>query len=492
MFPHSRNSRRATGWRLLFVGLWLASGTAAAEFSVSDGRIVDADGQIIELRGVNWYGMDVGRRAVGGLHLRNYRAIIDEMVAAGFNAVRLPFCPGLAQMPPLPRDWYWINRNLNPGLYAANGDGLRPIEVLRRVVDELDRRGVYFLLDHHRDVCHLDQGFTIPPLWYSDHYSEQDWLDDLVAMARSFAGHRRFLGMDLKNEPHGAAQWGTGNRRLDWRLAAQRAGAAVLEAAPGSLVFVEGIAKNAHCNGDYEWWWSNWGGNLARQACEPIDLPADKLVFAPHVYGMTNGFLGVDTPYFFTTDARNARENPGRPADLRTAMPEVWDQFFGRLVEPGYGRQAVAIGEFGARNGRFHPTRDPLWYRADDSPAENLARKRATKKNRDRDQPWAEAIIGYLTEKGIHDSFWWALNGDGPIGGIYYGEQTPRPDGRVVPADQWTRMREDIVSPDPRQPGLLNRYWAKAACFDGLDNDRDGLSDEEDPQCQAALGLRPR
>lgn len=479
----------ALNWRsLMALCLTLVTSVATAGFEVRDGRIVDRDGQVVELRGINWYGMDVGRRAVGGLHVRNYKALIDEMAAAGFNAVRLPFCPGLTRMPALPRDWYWINRDLNPDLYKSNGDGRRPIDILQRVVAALDQRGFYFLLDHHRDVCHLDQGFTIPELWYSAHYSEQAWLDDLVAVARVFAGHPRFLGLDLKNEPHGEAQWGTGNRRLDWRLAAQRAAAAVMQVAPDSLVFVEGVANNAHCEGDFPWWWSNWGGNLARQACQPIDLPANKLVFAPHVYGMTNGFLGVDTPYFFTTDARNARKRPGRPEDLKFAMPEVWDQFFGRLVEPRHGRHAVVIGEFGARNGRFHPTKDPLWYRSEDSRAENLARKASTRKNRDRDQPWAEAITGYLTEKGIHDSFWWALNGDGPIGGIYYGEQTPRPDGQVVASDQWTRMREDIVSSDPRNPGLLNRYWAKAACFDGLDNDQDGRTDQEDPQCQSALG----
>jgi len=49
------------------------------------------------------------------------------------------------------------------------------------------------------------------------------------------------MGIDLKNEPHGAATWGMNSPSTDWNSAAERAGAAVLKANPNILIFVEGV-----------------------------------------------------------------------------------------------------------------------------------------------------------------------------------------------------------------------------------------------------------
>lgn len=71
---------------------------------------------------------------------------------------------------------------------------------------------------------------------------------------------------DLKNEPHGCASWGDGVLRTDWRLAAERLGAAVLEVNPHLLVFVEGVERNATVQPKESCW---WGGHIqaAAQVC---------------------------------------------------------------------------------------------------------------------------------------------------------------------------------------------------------------------------------
>ena len=48
-------------------------------------------------------------------------------------------------------------------------------------------------------------------------------------------------GADLHNQPHGEATWGDGNMSTDWRLAAERAGNAILAINPDWLIVVEGI-----------------------------------------------------------------------------------------------------------------------------------------------------------------------------------------------------------------------------------------------------------
>jgi endoglucanase len=68
---------------------------------------------------------------------------------------------------------------------------------------------------------------------------------------------------DLNNEPHGCASWGDGDMKTDWRLAAQRLGAVVLEANPRLLVFVEGVENNAVVQPGEACW---WGGHVAAAA----------------------------------------------------------------------------------------------------------------------------------------------------------------------------------------------------------------------------------
>src|SRR5919198_985739 len=83
---------------------------------------------------------------------------------------------------------------------------------------------------------------------------------------RDAQGHAvRLSGIDLHNEPHDQATWGDSNRATDWRLAAERAGNAVLRVNPHLLIFVEGVQ---FYDGDNYW----WGGNLEGAAAAPVRL----------------------------------------------------------------------------------------------------------------------------------------------------------------------------------------------------------------------------
>ena len=83
-----------------------------------------------------------------------------------------------------------------------------------------------------------------------------------------------------------ATPWarGTGDEATDWRLAAERIGAAVLVLEPRLLVFVEGVGGN--CCPVATRQPAFWGGALDSAAAAPVRLPVpEKLVFSPHVYG---------------------------------------------------------------------------------------------------------------------------------------------------------------------------------------------------------------
>lgn len=391
-------------WPLL--ALILAAGTAEA-YTVEQGTLRDGNSQPLTLRGVNWFGFETSDHVVHGLWARNWKDMIAQIKAVGFNAVRIPVCPGTLAGSRVSS----VNTTLNPDLA-----GRTSLEVLDRVLGEFDRQGLHILLDHHR----LDCNGGISELWYDPGHGEQDWIDDLVFMARRYRNLPHFLGIDLKNEPHGTATWGLGRPATDWNSAAERAARAVLEAAPDILIFVEGIQDNPSCSGPVPHW---WGGNLEPLACHPLAIPANRLVLSPHVYGPDV----YDQPYFNATDfPRN--------------LPAIWDAHFGRFRATGH---VIAIGEAGGRYGHGG------------NPG---------------DKTWQDAFIAYLGQRDIRHLFYWAWNpNSGDTGGIL------QDDWKTVWQDKLDLLGR-LWGAAPPPPG--------PACADGQDNDGDGLVDHPaDPGC---------
>jgi endoglucanase len=234
-------------------GRWVSRAQTSG-YTVQAGAIHDPQGNPVQLRGVNWFGFETGDHVVHGLWARNWRDMIAQMKSLGFNAVRLPFCPATLQGASVNS----INYSLNPDLAGKNS-----LQILDLVMAELDAQGLYILADHHRPDCN-----AISELWYTNSYSEQQWIADLVFVAERYAHLPHFFAVDLKNEPHGAATWGVGNAATDWNAAAERAGAAVLAANPDLLIFVAGIQENPTCSSTTNHW---WGGNLEPLACTRSD-----------------------------------------------------------------------------------------------------------------------------------------------------------------------------------------------------------------------------
>jgi endoglucanase len=195
--------------------------------------IVDAHGERVHLRAVNWYGAESSDFVVAGLHRARLESIAALIRAQGFNAVRLP----------------WSNQLLesNPGvdarLVAANPElaGLHAMEIYDRVVSALTKAGIMVIPDNHNSdaewCCDNDDGNT---LWYNQRYPQSRWLADWRAMAARYKSNPLVVGVDLRNEPRFNAVWG-GPDETNWQKAAVLGGNAVLEVNPHLLIFVEGI-----------------------------------------------------------------------------------------------------------------------------------------------------------------------------------------------------------------------------------------------------------
>ncbi len=290
----------------------MSSPLGAGALRTDGGNIVDADGLVVHISGVNWFGLETSTFAPQGLWARSLNDMLDQMVQAGFNTIRLPYSNQLFDASSLPNG---IDFQKNPDL-----QGLTGLQIMDQVIQRAGERNLKVILDRHRPTAAAQS-----ELWYTDRVSEQRWIDDWVMLAGRYRGNPTVIGADLHNEPHGPATWGDGNPQTDWRAAAQRAGNAVLKANPDWLIIVEGIEHQGN-----DWYW--WGGNLSLAGQLPVELAVpNKLVYEAHDYGP-----GVATQRWF------------QASDFPLNLPSIWNTHWAYLKLTGIA--PVLVGEFGGRS----------------------------------------------------------------------------------------------------------------------------------------------
>jgi endoglucanase len=253
--------------------------------------------------------METGSFTPIGLQSRSLSDMLDQIVASGFNTLRLPFSNQLLDPATRPSA---ANARLNPDL-----QGLTGLELLDRIIAAAGQHGLRVILDRHR-LSADEEG----DLWYSNRMSEARWIQDWVMLAQHYQGNPAVIGADLSNEPHGAATWGDDNLSTDWRLAAERAGNAIERDNPDWLIIVEGVQR---VSGDGYW----WGGNLAAAESAPVRLTdPTRLVYSAHDYGPDES-----QQYWF------------QGSDWVANLPMIWRKNWAYLQEQGIA--PVLVGEFG-------------------------------------------------------------------------------------------------------------------------------------------------
>jgi endoglucanase len=323
---------------------------AAGYFHTQGGQILDEAGQPVRLTGLSWFGMETSNYAPHGLWSRSLASMLDQIAALGYNSIRVPYSSQMLDPGSTPNG---IDFNQNPDLVGLSG-----IQILDKLVAGAKARGLRIVLDRHRPDSSAQS-----PLWYTAQYSEARWISDWQSLATRYANNPTVVGFDLHNEPHDPATWGDGNPATDWKLAAERAGNAVLAINPRLLIIVEGIQTT----GSDTYW---WGGNLSAAAAHPVTLTAPhQLVYSAHDYPAT-----VFAQTWFSA--------PDYPANLAA----VWEAHWGYLVTQNIA--PVWVGEFGTKN-------------------ETAS-----------DRQWLSAMAAYVAQKKLSFAFW-CLNPDsGDTGGI--------------------------------------------------------------------------
>ncbi|WP_405918242.1 cellulase family glycosylhydrolase [Streptomyces sp. NBC_00728] len=301
-----------------------AAASGAGYWHTAGRQILDAQNQPVRMAGINWFGFETANYVTHGLWSRDYKSMIDQMKTLGYNTIRLPYSDD-------------IFKGTQPnGITYANGlnadlQGLDSLHVMDKIVDYAGSIGLKVVLDRHRPDSSAQSA-----LWYTSAVPETTWISDLKALAARYNGNTAVIGIDLHNEPHDPACWGCGDTSIDWRLAAERGGNAVLSVNPSLLIFVEGVQT---VNGQSDW----WGGNLAGVATAPVRLSvANRVVYSAHDYATSV----AQQPWF---------SDPSFPSN----MPAIWDKNWGYIFKQNIA--PVWLGEFGTT---LQSTVDQKWLAA--------------------------------------------------------------------------------------------------------------------------------
>ncbi|MFQ3560796.1 cellulase family glycosylhydrolase [Streptomyces gramineus] len=335
-----------------------ATAPGAGYWHTSGRQILDAAGQPVRIAGINWFGFETANYVVHGLWSRDYKSMIDQMRSLGYNTIRLPYSDDIFKSTAVPNGIDFSSGK------NADLQGLSSLQVMDRIVAYAGQDGLKVILDRHRPDASGQSA-----LWYTASVPETTWIADLKALAGRYAADPTVIGIDLHNEPHDPACWGCGDTSVDWRLAAQRAGNAVLSVNPALLVFVEGVQT---VNGVSGW----WGGNLMGAGQYPVQLSVPgRVVYSAHDYATSV----AQQPWF---------GDPSFPAN----MSGIWDKYWGYLFKQNIA--PVWVGEFGT----------------------TLASTV--------DQKWLTALVSYLRPTATYgaDSFQWTFwswnPNSGDTGGI--------------------------------------------------------------------------
>lgn len=397
---------------IIAVALTICSFNAiAAGYYSKTGRIHDAAGQEIQLRGISHFGFNTPILQPQFLWAMGWKQQIAQMKSLGFNAIRVPFVPDTLYNTTPVNQLSYVDASLNPELI-----GKTPLQTLDLWMAEADRQGMYILLDFHSVSMQ-----RMYPTWFVSNsadfgivynkqaYTKENWIRDLTVVAQRYSSLSHFIGIDLYNEPNGSVRWSVGDKNMNnpayyWKAAAESAAAAVLAVNPNLMVFVQGIFGNM--DGIEKSVPMNWGENLQPQAYQPLNIPIEKLVLSPHTYG----------PDVYVKASFGAANFPAN-------LAADWETLFGQFS----ATHAVVVGEWGGKYG-----------------AGTSGQK---------DVIWQNAFVDYLVSKGMLSGFYWCYTpNSGDTGGILDDALKVRVDKLALLQKLWGASAPVPVTTPPPLP----------------------------------------
>ena len=151
------------------------------------------------------------------------------------------------------------------------------MEVFDATVKSLVNAGVMVILNNHISDAEWCCGkWDGNGLWHNWHYSADQWEEALTGLTATYKDEPMVIGNDLRNEIRTdlrhmwVPKWGNGDVKTDWKMAAEKAGNAILKEDPTQLIIIEGL---------------EYANNMSPIKDDPIQLDVpNQLVYSFHYY----------------------------------------------------------------------------------------------------------------------------------------------------------------------------------------------------------------
>ncbi|GAA1031493.1 hypothetical protein GCM10009557_27010 [Virgisporangium ochraceum] len=378
----------------------------------SGNRIVDEAGNEVWLTGVNWFGFNASERVFHGLWSGNIETITRGMAERGLNIVRVPISTQLllewraGQTVAAPN----VNTYANPELAGKNN-----LQIFDYWLGLCEKYGLKVMLDVHS--ADADNSGHVYPVWYKGSITAEQFYVAWEWVTTRYRTNDTIVAMDIKNEPHGAAnespraKWDGSTDADNFKYACETAGKRILAINPNVLILCEGnaiyprpgVSWTSTTQTDYFNTW--WGGNLRGVRDHPVNLGAnqDQLVYSPHDYGP----LVFEQPWFQGTFDKTSLTN------------DVWRPNWLYIHEQNIA--PLLVGEWGGRLGQDA-----------------------------RQDKWMTALRDLMAEHRIHHTFWVLNPNSGDTGGLLLDDWTT-----------WDTAKLNLLGP---------ALWKHNGKFVGLDH----------------------
>ncbi|MDF2802719.1 MAG: Cellulase [Anaerocolumna sp.] len=374
-------------------------------------KIYDNKGNEVWLTGANWFGFNCSENVFHGAWY-DIKDILEGVADRGIGLLRIPISTELlySWMIGQPNKVSSVTAANNPPYYVCNPDfynsttgGVKnSMEIFDIIMEYCKELGIKVMIDvHSPDANNSGHNY---PLWYGLNTSTagvittEKWINTLAWLADKYKNDDTILAFDLKNEPHGQrgynvteptnfAKWDNSTAENNWKYAAERCAAAVLDKNPRLLIMIEGIEQYPKTNLGYTYatpdvWGATgnlapyygawWGGNLRGVKDYPINLGSlnSQIVYSPHDYGPS-----VYNQTWFDKDFTT-----------QTLLDDYWYDSWAYINDQGIA--PLLIGEWGGHM------------------------------DGGKNQKWMTLLRDYMITNRIHHTFWCINPNSGDTGGL--------------------------------------------------------------------------
>ncbi len=235
-----------------------------------------ASGRRVHLHCVNWYGAHSDLYVVHGLELQSISFLVQKLVEAKSNCVRIPVSNDFSNVNPE------VSRHAIVGLNRTEcSNTQRAMDVMDCVVNILNKNNIMVIFNNHVSwpawvggPGHSQQGlWHWGPRFRNGSYTVQKWIQSMEILARRY----NMTGLDLRNEIHDQENiritWGESDDiRSDWLAASTLATERLHSINKDLLIFVGGLCYNFDLRA------------MMRRVGPMNAFDRRKLVYTTHVY----------------------------------------------------------------------------------------------------------------------------------------------------------------------------------------------------------------